>query len=73
MTLPSRIRVFTPGCHQNDRLTRNIVLAKPLPIEIQQSLNSGHRVSLRLVFHVNSSEKSFGSPMNAEYPPRGRR
>jgi hypothetical protein len=73
MTPPSRIRALTPGCHQNDCPYPNTILAKPLPIGIQES---PHHLGQRLLppgFHVNACEKSFGSTLNAEYPPRGRR
>jgi hypothetical protein len=73
MTLPSQIRVLTPGCHQSSRLNRNTVLAKPLPIGIQRGPDYDRRMSLQPVFRVNGSEKSFGSPMNAECPQHGRR
>jgi len=40
MTPPSRIQALTSGCHQNHCLDRKTILAKPLPIGIQQGPNN---------------------------------
>lgn len=73
MTPSSRSQALAPGCHQDDCLDRKTILAKPLPIGIQQGPNNVGRRFLPPDSHVNYYEKSFGSTMNAEYPSRGRR
>jgi hypothetical protein len=73
MTPPSRIQALTSGCHQNHCLDRKTILAKPLPIGIQQGPNNVGQRFLPPGSHVNYREKSFGPAINAEYPQRGRR